>query len=186
MYLETVGRGATLILNCPPDRSGVLPAADVRVLQNLGKLLQARLATDLAQKARIDASATRPKGATRSYNAGMLTDGQKETYWAAPDDVTQATLTLTWDEPQTLHYVMLQEYLRLGQRIRNFSVEYSADGQTWQPGATNIETTTVGYKRIVPLTGTTASYDRGVQALALRINILDARACPTLETLAVY
>lgn len=186
MYLETVGRGATLILNCPPDRSGVLPAADVRVLQNLGKLLQARLATDLAQKARIDASATRPKGATRSYETSMLTDGQIETYWAAPDDATQATLTLTWDEPQTLHYVMLQEYLRLGQRIRNFSVEYSADGQTWQPCATNIETTTVGYKRIVPLTGTTASYDRGVQALALRINILDARACPTLETLAVY
>ena len=29
MYLETVGRNATLILNCPPNKAGVLPEADV-------------------------------------------------------------------------------------------------------------------------------------------------------------
>ena len=35
MYLETVGRNATLILNCPPDKSGQLPEIDVRVLKDM-------------------------------------------------------------------------------------------------------------------------------------------------------
>ena len=36
MYLETVGRNATLILNCPPNKAGLLPEADVKVLRQNG------------------------------------------------------------------------------------------------------------------------------------------------------
>jgi alpha-L-fucosidase len=39
IYLETVGRNATLILNFPPDKSGELPAADVKVLEELGQMM---------------------------------------------------------------------------------------------------------------------------------------------------
>jgi alpha-L-fucosidase len=43
----------------------------------------------------------------------------------------------------------------------------------------------VGYKRIVPLNGSTSTYG-GVEARFLRITIDDSRSCPTLHTMAVY
>ena len=50
-----------------------------------------------------------------------------------------------------------------------------------------METTTVGYKRIVPLNGSTAaSYGEGFKAKALRIVIEDSKACPLISKVAVY
>lgn len=187
MYLETVGRNATLILNCPPDRSGRLPQATVDSLRALGQLLRTRLGRDLAPAARITASSVRTAGKQRHYRVSQLMDGKFSTYWATPDDVHSATLTLRWKKPQTLRYLLLQENIALGQRIRRFHVEVSTDGRNFHPVAKGVTTTTVGYKRIVPLNGSTAhSFDAGQRALALRVVIEDSRACPTLSTLSVY
>ena len=183
IYLETVGRNATLILNFPPDQSGKLPQTDVTVLKQLGTMLRQRLGKDLMPGATVTTSATRTAGARRNYDASNLTDGNKDTYWATNDGEHTATINVEWAEPQSLHYVMLMEYIRLGQRIRKFSIETSLDGSTWTSCATT--TTTVGYKRIVPLNGSTSTYS-GVQARYLRITIQDSRSCPTLHTLSVY
>lgn len=196
MYLETVGRNATLILNCPPDQYGVLPANTVNELVKLGKMLHERLAVpvygldetsaamDYAKDATIEVSETRTGG---KYEAANLTDGDKETYWATNDGSLTATITLTWDEPQTVRYLMMQEPIKLGQRIKDFRIEYSADGSTWRELCPSLETTTVGYKRIIPLNGSTSdSYGDGYKAKKLRITILDSRACPLLSNLSVY
>ena len=74
MYLETVGRNATLILNCPPDKRGLLPDIDVRVLKDMGNMIRTRLGKDLAQKAKVSVSNTRQAGAKRNYTARNLTD----------------------------------------------------------------------------------------------------------------
>lgn len=187
MYLETVGRNATWILNCPPDSSGLLPDSTVSVLRQLGGLLRQRLGRDIARKAKVQASVTRQSGAHCTFKARNLTDGRKDTYWAAPDDDHQATLTLTWAKPQTVRYVQLMEYIRLGQRVKAFSVEVTTDGQHWVPCATNVGMTTIGYKRIIPLNGDTRnSYDQGVSIQGLRVNILDSRGCPTLSAISVF
>ena len=187
MYLETVGRNATLILNCPPNKAGVLPEADVRVLKQLGTMLKNRLGNDLAKNAHIEVSNTRTAGAHRNYETANLTDGDAKTYWATNDGVNNATITLTWDTPQTVRYVMLQEYIRLGQRIRSFKIETSTDGTTWKAAAPGVTTTTVGYKRIIPLNGSTAnSYGNGTSVKAVRITLTDSKSCPTLSTLSVF
>ena len=187
MYLETVGRNATLILNCPPNKAGVLPEADVRVLKQLGTMLKNRLGNDLAKNAHIEVSNTRTAGAHRNYETANLTDGDAKTYWATNDGVNNATITLTWDTPQTVRYVMLQEYIRLGQRIKSFKIETSTDGTTWKAAAPGVTTTTVGYKRIIPLNGSTAnSYGNGTFVKAVRITLTDSKACPTLSTLSVF
>ena len=187
MYLETVGRNATLILNCPPNKAGVLPEADVRVLKQLGTMLKNRLGNDLAKNAHIEVSNTRAAGAHRNYETANLTDGDAKTYWATNDGVNNATITLTWDTPQTVRYVMLQEYIRLGQRIKSFKIETSTDGTTWKAAAPGVTTTTVGYKRIIPLNGSTAnSYGNGTSVKAVRITLTDSKACPTLSTLSVF
>ena len=99
MYLETVGRNATLILNLPPDKSGSLPPATVNVMTDLGKLLTKRLGTDLARNAKVTVSEERKAGAARNYVATNLTDDNKDTYWVPNDGTTTATITLQWDEP---------------------------------------------------------------------------------------
>ncbi|SHM56039.1 alpha-L-fucosidase [Cyclobacterium lianum] len=35
-YLETIGRGANLLINITPDNTGLIPAAEVRLLENFG------------------------------------------------------------------------------------------------------------------------------------------------------
>lgn len=185
-YLETVGRNATLILNLPPDRSGSLPAATVNRLKELGSLLQERLGTDLAKDATVTASEERTAGAARNYVAANLVDGDKDTYWATNDGTRTATLTLTWDEPRTVHYVALQEYIRKGQRVKGFIVETSEDGNTWTRRADGVECTTIGYKRIVPLNGSTTEYGDGYRVKAVRITIADSKACPLLHTVSAY
>lgn len=184
-YMETVGRNATLILNFPPNNYGLLPQADVDVLARFGKMLSERFATDLARKAKTEASTTRAAGATRTYEASNLTDGNKDTYWATPDDVIESTVTMTWDEPQLVHLIQLQEYMPLGQRVKEFAVETSADGQTWEP-FTGMTTSTIGYKRILALNGSTTDYGEGQPVKALRITIKDAKSCPTLHSISVF
>ena len=184
MYLETVGRNATLILNIGPDKSGSLPEASVTRLGELGTMITSRLSDDLAKTATIEVSDTRTGG---SYGAANLTDGDKTTYWATNDETRSATITLSWDEQQTIRYVQMMEPIRLGQRIKDFKIEYSSNGTSWTELASKVETTTVGYKRIVPLNGSTeSSYGTGYKAKKLRITIEDSRACPLLSNLSVF
>lgn len=186
MYLETVGRNSTLILNLPPDRSGRLNDTLAARMKELGRCLRERLGRDLAPRATVSASHTRRAGKNRNYKASNLTDDNKNTYWATDDSTRTATLTLTWRKPQRLHYVQLMEYVRLGQRVSGFRIEVSPDGTTWQPAAPGVECTTIGYKRIIPLDGSTTVYGPGMLAKAVRITITDSKACPLLHSVSVF
>ena len=181
-YLKTVGRNATLILNFPPNKAGVLPDADVNNLKELGQMLKDRLGNDFAREAgvKIEATETRANGATKTYKADNMIDGNIDTYWAAPDGKTSdITITVTLPQEKTLHYVMMQEYIQLGQRIKGFTIETSTDGNNWTRKASN--------KRIIPLNGNVEnSYDAGTKAKYVRIKITDSRACPTLHTLSIF
>lgn len=188
IYLETVGRNATLILNFPPDERGLLPDADVKELKNLGEMLKKRLGTDLARQegVTIEATEERAKGASRTYSATNMTDGDINTYWACNDGTTSATITVKLPKVQSIHYVALQEYIQLGQRIKGFTIETSTNGTSWTKRGGSIQTTTVGYKRIIPLNGSTSSYDAGIRAQYVRVKITDSKACPTLHTLSIF
>ncbi len=187
MYLETVGRNATLILNIPPDKSGSLPAQTVKRMEEMGEMLTKRLGNDLAKTASVSVSETRSAGQARNYEARNMTDDNKDTYWSTNNGTKAATITLSWNEPQTVRYVSLMEYIRLGQRIKGFTIETSTDGETWTKRGGNIQTTTVGYKRIIPLNGlTTNSYGTGYQAKYVRISITDSKSCPLIHTVSVY
>lgn len=189
IYLETVGRNATLILNFPPDQRGLLPDVDVNNLKKLGDMLRTRLGNDLAKQNGVVITATeeRTKGQTRTYLAKNMIDGDSTTYWACNDGNKTASITVELPSVQKVRYVALQEYIQLGQRIKGFTIETSTDGTNWTKKGGNIKTTTVGYKRIIPLNGSTNnSYDGGTDAKYVRVTITDSRACPTLHTLSIF
>lgn len=172
IYLTSVGRGSTLLLNVPPDRRGLIHEADVASLRGFRTLLDSVFQHDLARDASIEAEIFR--GKSKEYAASNLTDGDATTSWATDDDKLASKLELEWSEEREIRFVMLQETISLGQRVRSFSVEAWRDGQ-W---ATVGLGTTVGYKKIVKLSP--------LRTNRLRISITDSRACPVLHTLAVY
>lgn len=172
IYLTSVGRGSTLLLNIPPDRRGLFHENDVKSLQGFAALLKKEFGKNLALKAPVKADSYRGNQAT--FAARNLTDGNKETYWATDDDKITGNVEITLPANTTVRYIVLQEYIKLGQRVKAFTVE------AWQDGAWKkvSEGTTVGYKRIVKLTP--------VQTGKIRISITDAKACPVISNVEIF
>ena len=69
---------------------------------------------------------------------------------------------------------MAQEYIRLGQRVKAFSLEALVDGN-WKEIT---KATTIGYKRILRFPTVTATQ--------LRFSITDSKACPVISNIGVY
>lgn len=172
IYLSSVGRGSTLLLNIPPDRRGLIHENDVKALKEWTKLLDEAFKTNLAANAKASASSYR--GNADTYTATNLTDGDPETYWATDDSVKTGSITIDLGEVQDIRYVMLQEYIQLGQRVSSFTIDIWQD-DAWKPVA---EETTIGYKRIIPLD--TVSTDK------IRMQLQATKACPAIANIAVY
>jgi alpha-L-fucosidase len=172
IYLTSVGRGSTLLLNVPPDRRGLFHENDVKALMGFRKLLDEAFKNNLAKTATVTASSVR--GNSPAYGASNLIDGKKQTYWATDDEVKTGTIELSWKKAQTINYITLQEYIRLGQRVKAFSIDVWKDN-AWKNVASG---TTIGFKRILKI--------EPVETTKLRVTITDAKACPVLSEIAVY
>ncbi len=172
IYLTSVGRGSTLLLNIPPDKRGLIHENDVSSLRGFRTLLDREFSNNLAGSAMVAASSFR--GGSATYAPSMATDGDPETYWTMDDSVLTGALELTFAAPRKVKYVMIQEYIRLGQRVKSFVVE-AAVGDMWREIARG---TTIGYKRILRLDP--------FETTALRLRILDSKAVPLLCSLEVF
>ena len=172
IYLTSVGRGSTLLLNVPPDKRGRIHENDVAALEGWRKLLDEAFKNDLALKSTVTASEHR--GESKRFAASNVTDGDKDTYWTTNDETISASLEIDLARRGEIKYVMIQEYIRLGQRVNAFTVDYW-DGNTWSPLAS---ATTIGYKRIL-------TFDP-VETDKVRITIKDSRACPVISNVEVY
>jgi alpha-L-fucosidase len=172
IYLSSVGRGANLILNIPPDRRGLINEIDVAALQGWKKLIDGYFKTNLALNKLATASSFR--GNSVDYNPSMVTDGDKETYWATNDEEKTGNLAIDLGAPKLISFVMIQEYIKLGQRVKSFSVEIVREGK-W---VTVAKGTTIGYKRILRIFPT--------EAQNIRIVISDSKACPVISNVEVY
>ncbi|SFG16187.1 alpha-L-fucosidase [Pontibacter chinhatensis] len=173
IYLTSVGRGSTLLLNVPPDKRGLIHEQDVKALQEWRQMLDREFKTNLAAKAKVKADSYR--GNAEAFAASNVTDGDKETYWATDDAVTSGILEVDLGKTQPVKYVLLQEYIRLGQRVKSFSVEVWQDN-AWKPVA---DATTIGYKRILRL-------DSPINTDKIRIHISEAKASPVIANVEVY
>lgn len=172
IYYESVGRGASLLLNVPPDRRGLIHEADVAALRGLRTSLDAIFAKDLLSGATTTASNTR--GNAAAFGVAQLGDADPATYWATDDGVETATLEIALTAPATVAHVVLQEPVALGQRIRAFHVEADVAGE-WHTIASG---TSVGWKRILKTTP--------VKTGRVRVVIDTAKACPALSRLGIY
>ncbi len=172
IYYHSIGRNATLLLNFPIMPNGLIHKNDEKAVLDFAKAVKDAFAVDLAEKTK--ASASNVRGNADEFAAAKAVDGDKETYWATDDDVTKASLTLDLGKPTTFNRFLAQEYIRLGQRVKAFTIEALVDGN-WQELA---KATTIGYKRILRFPTVTATQ--------LRFDITDSKACPVISNIGIY
>lgn len=170
IYLTSVGRGGTLLLNLAPDRRGRIPEKDIASLMAWREMVDMAFQTDLAADASFSATSSRGWG----FGAKAM-QGADNAFWATEDGVVTGDVTLKWSKPVDVKYVMIQEHIALGQRVREFEIEAKVNGD-WQSIAKG---TTVGYKRIIPL-------DKAISTDEIRVRFLDARGPLTIDRIAVY
>lgn len=173
LYYRSVGHNATLLLNFPVDRRGLIHPVDSANAVRFHEMIQQQLKTNLV--AGMTPKVSNERGG--DFVASALTDDNFDTYWATEDGVTTADIEFSFDTPTRMNRMMLQEYIPLGQRVKAFVVEY-LDKDTWLPVKLNEETTTIGYKRLLRF--------ETVETKGIRIRITDARGPLCLSNVGVY
>jgi alpha-L-fucosidase len=172
IYYESIGRNATLLLNLPVDKRGLVHENDEARLKELVATIKEDFKTELLAGSKITVDNVR--GNSNEFASKNVTDGNKNTYWATDDNVKNASITFEFDKPTAIDRILLQEYIKLGQRVKAFTVEAKVDGK-WKTVATE---TTIGYKRILRI-------DR-VIASALKINITDSKASILISNIQAF
>jgi alpha-L-fucosidase len=172
LYYSSVGRGASFLLNIPPDRRGRIHENDERSLRGFRSLLDATFGTDLARGAQ--ASASNVRGGDVRFAAANVLDGKRDTYWTTDDTVTTPELVLDLGGPVTFNVVSLREHLPLGQRVEGWALDDWRDG-AWREIAKG---TSIGNRRLW----------RGedVTTTRVRLRITMAPVCPAVSELALH
>jgi alpha-L-fucosidase len=168
-WYHSVGMNGNFLLNIPPDTRGLIHENDIQRLTELKKYVDEAFAADLAENASVSATNTRGK----FFSAKNAIDGDPETYWATDDDILKASMEIDFGNPAEVNALLIQEYIKLGQRVRSFSIEAFIDDH-FKEVATG---TTIGNRRIVKFEKVTTE--------KLRINI-DAKSCPLISNVEVY
>jgi len=138
LYLKSVGRGATLLLNVPPDRRGLIHENDSVSLMGFKKLRTHNFRNNLSVNAiatLVAGNATKSKGLTNDNNPNTFVELK---------DVKNESICLQFKNPANINCLVLTEYIKDGQSVQQFNVEVRSNGI-----AESFTHTTIGHKRII-------------------------------------
>ncbi|MFZ1290365.1 MAG: discoidin domain-containing protein, partial [Melioribacteraceae bacterium] len=171
-FYNSTGRNGTFLLNFPIMPNGLIHPNDEKVALELAQNVKESFSKNLAYKAKVQASNIR--GNLKQFAAENTIDDNKDTYWTVDDNITKTSLTIDFGKPTKFNRFLVQEYIRLGQRVKSFSIEAFIDGN-WKELA---NATTIGYKRILRFPSVVASH--------FRLNIIDSKSCPVISNIGIY
>jgi len=169
LYFKSVGRNSLLLLNIPPTQDGLFHKNDVAAILGMRRELDRKFSRNLASGAAARANNEHP-----DHRAANLLDGMADTFWAAQDPATKATIELELLRKERISVISLQEPIQLGQRIAAYHIEVEEAG-TWR---TIAQGTTIGHKKL----------DRfpPVEARRIRLHIDKALSTVALAAVGIY
>ena len=172
-YFKSVGRGATLLLDVPADRRGLIGDADLARLRELKAALDANFAHDLLTGRPATASSVR--GNDPTFAAVRTEGGSADGYWAAAvGDSPEPWVEFDLGKPTPFDTAALAEPIRLGQRIEAYRIEVP-DGAGWKVAWKGKG---VGHLKLEHFPAVTAN--------RVRFVIEKARGTPALSRLSLY
>jgi alpha-L-fucosidase len=166
LYFQSVGRGASLLLNLPPDRRGQIHDKDAAALASFQERLKLIFQTDLARRAK----AFSPQGG----EANRTLDGSPQSFWMPEHGGASTELILEFPEPVTFNVISLREYLPLGQRIDAFAFD-TWDGSGWSE---LVAGSSIGSRRFLRTAAT--------HTQKIRLRVVAAAATPALEEVGLF
>ncbi len=134
IWLKSVGRGANLLLNVPPDRRGLIPDKDIAVLTEFKKLRDENFNENLLKTANIFYQFAPKEVTFRSV------DKEGGAFGA-----NLQNFIVEFPQRVKINCIVLREAIHLGQSIRNFKIVFYRDNKV----ISEINGTSVGKKRII-------------------------------------
>ena len=147
LYLKSVGRGANLLLNVPPDRTGRINEKDSIALVEFKKLKDGGFRNNLVKGAHsvvISGDSIKSKG--------LVSDDNPKTY-VRISDKRYEFVEIKFKESKKINCIVLNEYLEKGQNCLGFNLILRNDKYEV---IKKIKGATIGKKRMItfPMTNT--------------------------------
>ncbi|CAL1405100.1 unnamed protein product [Linum trigynum] len=177
IYYNSVGRNCLLLLNVPPNTTGLIPESDVERLREFRTAIDTIFSTNLAEGCSVRASSNRGGRNNGGFAPeNVLDEDHLWTYWA-PDGREERD-GYYWIEISSggsslkFNVIRIQEAIGLGQRIKRY--EIYVEGEKIANG------TTIGYKRLHRL-------KKGVVGgRNVMIKILESRSVPLISSFGLH
>lgn len=144
IYYRSVGHNANLLLNFPINLDGKIPALDSLRATEWHEVIVNDFKDNILKNAEVRVDNERG----RKFKAEHVIDNDWDTYWATDDDYNFGTISFSFDKPVKMNRVVLQEYIPLGQRVKDFYMEGELNGKWFKINPFDT-LSTIGYKRIV-------------------------------------
>ncbi len=167
IYLQTVGRGANLLLNVPPNSEGLISAPDSASLIGFQRLLSENFAFSLVENALI-----RHSDGSNFQKTDRLNDRSRSSFEALPTGKTGLKIDLK--KPTRVNCVSLREPIQMGQRVAAFDVFLKNDEKVVR----KIAGTTIGNRRILTF--------ETVEADEIEVVVQSARAVALLSEVDAF
>lgn len=166
LYLQSVGRGANLLLNVPPDTRGLIHEKDVAALTKFRELRDESFGDNLLR----NASTYWEFGDPTSNNLTFRSfDGGPEAY-----GINVQNFIVQLPARTKLNCIVLREAIHLGQSVRKFKISLY-DGEKM---VGEVNGTTIGRKRIVTFSAQ--------QITSFRVSMDDAKGNDNISGVAAY
>lgn len=178
LYLKSVGRGANLILNVPPDGRGLFTAYDSAALMEFARLRRESFSGSLLTEAgtRITAGGTlvidvQGKAVTGLDVATAVTDSSASSFARLN---TSESLNIYFHSKQSINCIRLEEPVAMGQRVSGFTIHFYDGGK--ETG--EVVGSTIGHQRILSFPSREAD--------AVSITITGSKAVALISYAAFY
>jgi alpha-L-fucosidase len=170
LYLKSVGRGANLLLNVPPDGNGLITPFDSASLIGFDKLKK----ENFKNRFQFDGISF-TKNRRFKYSKKLYDDNDK-TFVKIKGD-KQNMIKLYCKTGASINCIVLQEFIKKGQKITDVKIAYSGWGVTGANKEIKFFTTT-GNKRIITFPKIKAKY--------IFITLTSLKGTPVISEVAAY
>ncbi|OIV91477.1 hypothetical protein TanjilG_02095 [Lupinus angustifolius] len=175
IYYNSVGKNCVLLLNVPPNTTGLISDTDAHRLKEFRRAINTIFHHNLAERCSIKVSSQRGGKEGVFGPENMLDSDHLWSYWTPKEDGDEKDHWIEiWSRDGNLRFnvIRIQEAIGFGQRIKEHEI--------YVDGKVIIKGTTVGYKRLHRL-----DEDVG-HAHVVTIRIIKARGVPLISSIGLH
>ena len=159
LFLKSVGRGANLLLNVPPDRRGKIHRNDSASLIGVKKLIDKNFGKTFMSEKGVNVLFDQPNS--------IVVSADKKT--VEVKNYLENSCNIIFDEPRFVNTIIIREDLKQGQRVKSFVVQILDENKK----SHYVQGTTIGYQRILTFPRIKTAY--------IAIRLLDSFGNPMIN-----